>query len=244
MDAAFTLFGPAHLAAMALTCLAAWCLIRFYRNTESSPAARMPWNRAMAILLFTTVTLDPLLNGWRYFHDPAEAWRMIKEESMPIHLCDIVAILLGWALLKNSQRCAELGYLWGLSGTLQGLITPGLKYGFPAPEFFAFFLQHGGVPAVATGLAFGTSSLKPQKGTLWRAAGWINVYFAGIFLLNWMLGTNYGYVNHKPAPPTLMDFLGPWPLYLLSLEAVAVCFFLLLLLPLRKNTAASGTGKE
>lgn len=240
MNASFTLFGPAHLTAIALTCLAAWHLIRFYRRTESAPAARVPWNKVLAISLFITVMLDPLLNGWRNLHNPAEVWRIIKTESFPVHLCDIVAILLGCALLRNSQRCAELGYLWGLSGTLQGLITPAIKYGFPAPEFFAFFLQHGGVPAVAIGLAFGTSALKPQSGALWRALVWINVYLAGIFLFNRLLGTNYGYVNHKPAPPTLIDFLGPWPLYLLSLEAVAVFFFFLLLLPVRRATVSMG----
>ena len=239
-NAPFTLFGPAHFAAIVLTMFAAWRLVRFYRATAAVPQQREKWNRWLAGVLVLGVLMDPLCAWWRHAGDPAEAWRVIRENSLPVHLCDVVACLLAVALLRRSQRCAELGYLWGLSGTAQGLITPGLEYGFPAPEFFGFFLQHGGVPAIALGLALGTR-LAPRPGAVWRAMGWINVYLAAIFVLNWLCGTNYGYVNHKPPPPTLMDFLGPWPLYILSLQAVALVFFLLLLLPLRGRMAAQAS---
>jgi hypothetical integral membrane protein (TIGR02206 family) len=45
--------------------------------------------------------------------------------------------------------------------------------------------------------------------------------------VNWMLGTNFLYLQGKPEGRSLMDFLGPWPWYILSL--VPVCLFFLLL---------------
>ncbi len=230
MESGFQFLGPSHLAALSGTALAAWAFIRFHRNPATTPQRKRRVHRVLAFLLVVTVLLDPTLTWWRYGDDPAYAWQELKRNSLPVHFCDLVAFLLAAALLTGRQRLAELGYLWGFAGTVNGLVTPGLEHGFPAPEYFAFFAQHGGIPAAAAGLVFG-AGLRPQPGALLRALGWINVYLAGIFLLNFLLGTNYGYVNAKPLHPSLLDVLGPWPWYLLVLEGIAVLFFALLLLP-------------
>jgi uncharacterized membrane protein YwaF len=50
-------------------------------------------------------------------------------------------------------------------------------------------------------------------------------------LVDWVLDSNYGYLRAKPAQASLYDYLGPWPWYLLSLEALAVALFLLCYAP-------------
>lgn len=47
---------------------------------------------------------------------------------------------------------------------------------------------------------------------------------------NALLGSNYMFIARKPDDPSLIDVLGPWPWYILSLEAVglAICFILYL----------------
>ena len=234
MDADFHLFGLSHTAAILATAAGAIALIRYYRRGPAPERARRV-EVILAAVLIITVGLDPLLNCLRYSGSPAaDIWAEVKKDSLPMHFCDLVALLLAAALLTKRQRLAEMGYLWGLSGTVQGLVTPGLKYDCPAPEYFAFFLQHGGVPVVALGLVFG-SGLRPEPGALRRALRWINLYLVVIFSLNALLGTNYGYLNAKPAQASLLDVLGPWPWYLLSLEAIALGFFCLLLLPFRRR---------
>jgi len=59
------------------------------------------------------------------------------------------------ALLTRNQRAYELGYFWGLGGTLQGLLTPPLYYDYPDLQFIFFFIQHGGVVAALLYLTLG-----------------------------------------------------------------------------------------
>ena len=43
-------------------------------------------------------------------------------------------------------------------------------------------------------------------------------YMLVALLINTLLGTNFGFVSRPPATPSLIDHLGPWPLYLVEPE--------------------------
>ena len=228
----FILFSPAHAVAILATVLAVIFMVRLNRAVIPLRYKRAA-NVTLAVILVITVGLDPLLTWLRYRDDPAETAELLRKNSLPLHLCDLVSVILAVALVTHRQRWAELGYLWGLAGTLQGLITPAVKFDWHSPEYYAFFLQHGGVQAAALGLVMG-AGLKPQPGAFRRVMLWSWAYMAVAFAFNVALDTNYGYMNGKPEVASLLDHLGPWPWYLLSLQAVAFVFFGLLLLPFRR----------
>jgi hypothetical integral membrane protein (TIGR02206 family) len=138
------------------------------------------------------------------------------------------------ALITRRQRLAETGYLWGMGGTLQGLITPTLYFDWNTPEYYAFFLQHGGVPVAAAGLVWGMH-LKPERGAFGRVVLWSWVYMAAVISLNAMMGRNYGFLNAKPEVHTMMDYMGPAPWHLVSLNLVAFALYALFLLPFRRE---------
>ena len=58
-----------------------------------------------------------------------------------------------------------------------------------------------------------------------------NIYMVIIFGVNMVLGSNYLFIAHKPETPSLIDVLGPWPWYILSLEAIAIVSCLILYAP-------------
>jgi uncharacterized membrane protein YwaF len=59
----------------------------------------------------------------------------------------------------------------------------------------------------------------------------LNIYAALIYPINLLLGTDFLFINGKPATASLLDALPPWPYYLIYMELIGVAVFLILFLP-------------
>lgn len=244
----FTAFGVSHWVALAATAGAAIGLIKLARSGVSNRVKRGV-EIGLGVLLILSVLADPLTNWLRYAvgsgGSTRQALEIIHDNSYPFYICDVVAVVLAVALFRRSQRLAETGYLWGVAGTLQGMITPTLYFDWDAPEYYGFFVQHGGVPVAGLLLVFGLK-LYPEKGAFLRILIWGWVYMGVVIGLNALLETNYGFLNGKPSVPTLFDYMGPYPWYLLTLNAIAYTLYALLLLPFwwmrRKQTRHAAKG--
>ena len=77
--------------------------------------------------------------------------------------------------------------------------------------------------------------MRPLPGCVWRVMLALTGYALGLGLFNWVFATNYMYLCRKPAGASLLDFLGPWPVYLVVGEVVAAMLFSLLALPFRER---------
>lgn len=153
-------------------------------------------------------------------------------DFLPMHLCDWLGFILIVALTTKRQGAFELAYFWGLAGTSQGVLTPDLQWAFPHPYFFTFHVGHSGVIVAVVFLLAGCG-MRPRRGAFWRAWLWLQVYALAAAATNWLLDENFGYLCAKPENPSLLDYLGPWPWYVLSLQGLALGLFFLLELPWR-----------
>lgn len=165
------------------------------------------------------------------------AWSQVDhlltwENILPFHLCDITAFLAAYALMKRKAWAQELTYYWGLAATVQAIITPALQHDFPHPTFFAFFFHHFAIigAALFVPICDGWRPEHPWWRSPLRAFACVNGYLLFAFGINRALGTNFGFVAHAPANPSLIDHLGPWPLYLAAFQIIAAILFLLLTL--------------
>lgn len=226
MQPDFQLFGTAHNLAM-LTTLIIAIVVTSYARSGPDERSLKHLRYAMGILLLVAVALDPVLTLVRYGVGE-HGWSLVKDNSLPFYLCDVVAIFLAIALFTKKQRFAEIGYLWGLAGTLQGLIMPTLWFDWREIEFYIFFLEHGGVPIAAVFLVWGMGII-PEKGAFLRAVWWSLGYVAVVMSINFLIGENYGFLNGKPDAETFFDYMGPWPYYLITLHAVAFTLYGILL---------------
>jgi hypothetical integral membrane protein (TIGR02206 family) len=222
----FPTFGAVHLALLAAVPGLAFALAALVRRL---PGAARPVGAVFA----ATLALNQLaylvyagLHGW-----------IEPPRGLPLELCDVAVWLAVVALLGGPRFAGELLWFVGLAGTTQALLTPDLGVAFPSYPAVKFFLGHGGTVAAALFLAF-TGRLRPRRGAWWRALLALNAYAAAILVLNWLAGTNYLYLAHKPPVPTLLDHLGPWPWYIVSCQLLAAGLFYLLELPFRRRRGA------
>jgi hypothetical integral membrane protein (TIGR02206 family) len=206
----FVLFGPAHLAALALALIVPLVLAALVRR---HPALDRTFRSALALLL---------AGGWLAWLIlfALRGWLTLSNE-LPLNLCDWATVALVVALLHPSQRAFELGYFWGLGGTVQGLLTPDIARGFPDPQFLFFFLGHGGIIAALLYLTLG-AHMRPSLASLPRVVAATLAYAGVAGAADAMLGTNYGFLRAKPANASLMDFLSPWPWYIPELVAIGL----------------------
>jgi hypothetical integral membrane protein (TIGR02206 family) len=117
------------------------------------------------------------------------------------------------------------------------LLTPDLWAPFPSYPTVYFFLAHGVVVAAILMLVWSKLAV-PKPGCVRRALLLVNAYAIVIGILNFVFGTNYMYLCSKPFGTSLLDYLGPWPLYIAGGEAVALIVFWLLWLPFRRGASA------
>ncbi len=147
--------------------------------------------------------------------------------ALPLHICDLAVILSVIMLLTGNRFVYEITYFWGLAGSLQAIITPDLApYNFPHYIFFSFFILHS---VVITSVLYMTliEGYRPAFISILKTLAFTNLYAAAIAVVNLLLDSNYLFLCRKPHNPTIIDYLGPWPWYLLSLELVAIISFLI-----------------
>lgn len=191
---------------------------------------------ASALLGFLNLSAYPLsAAAWLATDAPKSI-----DNFLPLQLCDLAAIAAGFALLTRRPLLCALTYFWGLAATLQALLTPAITVGFPAPPFLMFFIQHFAVVIAALYLpiALGWRPKTPWWKTPLEVFAISVGYLAVVMLVNRLLGSNFAFVSHPPENPSLIDHLGPWPWYILSLLGIALVMFLALALPF------AGGGRE
>ena len=141
----------------------------------------------------------------------------------------IVSVLALWA---GRLRLVELTYFWALTASLQALLTPNLTEN-TAPIFVVtFFVTHGGAVVAAILLVFG-ARIVPPPGAVWRVFGATLVVAAAAAVGNVVTGGNYMFLREKPSTASLLDVMGPWPVYIASAAVLALGLFALLDLPLQ-----------
>lgn len=216
----FIPFGTPHLVVLALTVATPLLLAALLR------LSRLPLDR-VARFFFAGLIAAGLI-CWSILA-VRRGWTL-PIDALPLQLCDWAGIALIIALLTRNQFIYELGYFWGLGGTLQGLITPTVPYDFPDPQFFLFFIEHGGIIAGLLYLTLGTG-LRPGPQSLLRVAAATLFYVAVAGIADWVLGTNYGFLRAKPPGTNLLTFMSPWPWYIPELVVVGILSLMVYYLP-------------
>lgn len=212
----FEFFTAPHWSAL-LILLAVYVGLYLSRHRLRNP---LPDRRTRYILATLLILQEISLSCWRLYNG---TWSVA--DSLPLHLCGAAVVLSAIMLVNKSYRLYEINYFWGLGGAIQALLTPDIgQYGFPHYRFFQFFFSHGMIILASLYLTF-VSNYRPRQRSVWRVFLITNIYLVFIAVFNWATGANYLFICRKPPDGSLMDFMGPWPWYILTLEFVCLASF-------------------
>jgi hypothetical integral membrane protein (TIGR02206 family) len=216
----FILFGAAHIAALIALVFIAFGLMRFKNADEET---RKKVRIVLGIFLWVNESIWHIWNA---------AWGHWNAQTMlPLNACSILIWLSGFMLIFRNYSIYEFVYFMGIGGAFQYLMTPDLGiYGFPHLRYFQTFLSHGILLISAIYMTV-VEGFRPTWKSFWRVAIGMNIYMAIIYPINVWLGSDYLFINGKPATASILDLLPAWPVYILYMEALGLVTFLILYLP-------------
>ena len=223
LEGHFVAFSPEHWLLLAVFAVGVVALPVWGRAHRGTPA-ELVFRRTFAIVLGAAFV------GMQVYYQ-LEPGPFHLGSALPLELCDLAEVAAVVALLTRNEVATAYTYYVALTLSVQGILTPALTQPFPTVRFLGFWTLHLLVVWAAAYLTWGLG-FRPT----WRLYGIVCALTLGwavvAYGLNVALGTNYGYLNHKPASASLFDLLGPWPWYVAeTVLIVAAGWALVLTLP-------------
>ncbi|MEA2249592.1 MAG: hypothetical protein QOH46_4121 [Solirubrobacteraceae bacterium] len=211
-------FSGPHIAALIATAAIAGAAVAAARR--GGEAWAVPIARVLAVAVLTSFALEQLTYVER------GAWT--ARVNLPFQLSDAVTLISVLALWRpRTPVLVELAYFWAFTASLQAVLTPDLDPTFPDVLWFTYFGAHSGAIMAACLLVLGLRRL-PRPGAAWRAYGITACFTALAAIATVLTGGNYMFLRHKPTRGSLLDVMGPWPVYILAGAAIALAMFVAL----------------
>jgi len=218
---AFVLFGPGHLAALAVLGAAVAFLVWGWREPGEAGRRRARWLVA-GIMIANEI-------GWHWWNVAGGVWNL--QDHLPLHATSLSIWGSILVLLTRNYRVYEIVFFIGIAGAMQALITPSAGiYGLPHYRAFQTLVSHGMV-VVAMVYMTRIEGLRPNWSSVWRTMLALNVYLVIVTGINVVLGSNYMYTLARPKTASVLNLFGPWPWYIVMAEFLALGLFVLLYLP-------------
>ncbi|WP_318614526.1 TIGR02206 family membrane protein [Sporosarcina sp. YIM B06819] len=221
MTAAFVMFSMAHIMAIGVLGLA--ILILFISRKRG--AVSQKYERFFALSL---LAMEILYHTWML-----ATGRWTLDNSLPLELCSISLLVTIVLLCTGNKYLIDFVFFAGIGGAIQAMATPVLDLGFPHFRYFHFFYTHIGIILTALYFMWMKGYQPTFKGVI-KTMVVLNLLLPFIFAVNMLFQGNYMFLRDKPYNGSLLDLLGPYPWYILSLEGVAFVMFTGLWLGFRK----------
>ena len=236
----FQAYGLPHVTVIFLTIVLPFALAAIVRRSKSQRLEKSIIGVLSAVLILNYVIYLIFIRS-RGLVD----WR----QMLPMQMCDWGMVVVIVAMWTGNQRWFEVAYFWGIGGTLQAVLTPNLRFGFPDWRFISFFTSHCGIIVGVIFLML-IRRYRPHPMSIVRVWLWSEFYFVVTLIVDELTGVNYGFLLHKPEAFSILSFLSDSrQLYLLQMHGVALLFFLALYAPFAIFDLATGkslgnTGKQ
>ena len=223
----FVMFSAVHLGAVVGLCILIIVLFIMKNKWSTQSTNFLRYERFFAL---TLLAMEILYHVWLF-----QTGRWNFGNSLPLELCSISLVMTIILLFTGNKHVYDFVFFAGIGGALQAIATPVLDLSFPHFRYFHFFYTHIGI--ILTALYFTwVKGYRPTFKGIIKTMVALNILLPIVFVVNIFLDGNYMFLRMKPTNGSLLDLLGPYPWYILSLEIVAFIIFVCLWLVFRKKS--------
>jgi hypothetical integral membrane protein (TIGR02206 family) len=220
----FEMFSVSHFVIIALLILGSFLI---FINRDKLKDKK--WRRAEVGVGISLFLIEVCYHLWMVVNDRWDA-----SHGIPLELCSISLILSVLLLLTRKKVIYEILLFTALLGASQAIITPLLNFDFPHFRFFHFFYTHLMMIWVVFYFTW-VQGYRPTIGSVVKLFVFLNVLLPIIMLINKAVDGNYMFLSHKPNSASLLNLLGPYPWYILSMEFLLITLSLIVWLIFRKR---------
>jgi len=142
--------------------------------------------------------------------------------NLPIQLCGISSLICCvLPFIKKKDKLFQFVYYTGVIGGIMAILTPQMNYFDGSLRYYLnYYVSHSLIIALPV-FMFLHLDLKLPKFSWFKIWIHLNILMAIIMPINFLLDSNYMYVN---APPEVINplVIGEWPYYLLIWEPLVM----------------------
>ncbi|WP_298761794.1 TIGR02206 family membrane protein [uncultured Psychroserpens sp.] len=162
------------------------------------------------------------------------------KNDLPLYLCSLLGVIIPVYTYYKRYWMFEILVFWIIAGTLQAVITPDISEGFPSLDYFRYWIVHLGLLIVIFYSVF-VFRLKPKLKSVFKSFFALQIYVILMISANFLLDSNYFYLNSKPESASVLDYFGEWPYYIIICQLIIIPLFLIIYLPFyfRRNHLAN-----
>ena len=199
-----------HLVMILFVIGLAWGVVAWGRRVKNCDVAGRRLGGALLVIW--------LLYNLYYFQPVNFAW----ERSLPLQVCDILAVVAAAVLLRPFRLGRSLVYVSAIPLTSQAILTPTGNQDPTDLRFWLYWVLHAGIISCSlydVAVKYYRPTARDFLLVLLIDVG----YVAAILPLDLAFGWNYGYLGPStPEGRTVIDVLGSWPRRVVLMIALVV----------------------
>lgn len=182
-NTSFNQFGLFHIIILILAIYVSYLII----NNKKE-------NRNFELFIGSILLIQQLTLYTWYF---SKNYNLLSE-GMPLYHCRISIILLSIGFILNKDILIKMGSYWGILGSIFALLIPGPDpFIYPHITLVSYFIGHmfllwGSVYALFV------KNIGMRRDELKQLLYFTNIYCVTMYILNFLIGSNYGYMRVSP----------------------------------------------